>query len=250
MATLNYILTVTGDCSSTGAGAIELLVSGGTPPYTIQWIDPSLPTDNQLVTPILKTGLNAGNYYVRANDSTIPINNDVYINIPISSGVCASIVATQNTTCSLNNGAATGTSTSDYSSTSFSLYKSDNSLVQTLVTNQSNVEFGSLTAGTYYMTALDLGGCTGRTPNFIIEESEPLNFGLYSVPDSSCGGSSIGKIFITGLTGQPPFTYLWSNTFTTSSITGLTPGIYSVQVTDGYGCNLSKSIEVVEVPRN
>jgi hypothetical protein len=248
MATLNYILTVTGDCSSTGAGAIELLVSGGTPPYTIQWIDPSLPTDNQLVTPILKTGLGAGNYYVRANDSTIPVNNDVYINIPISSGVCASIVATQNTTCSLNNGAVTGTSTSDYSSTSFSLYRSDNTFIQTLVTNQSNVEFGSLTAGTYYMIALDLGGCTGRTPNFIIEESEPLNFGLYSVPDSSCGGSSIGKIFITGLTGQPPFTYLWSNTFTTSSITGLTPGIYSVQVTDGYGCNLSKSIEVVEVP--
>jgi hypothetical protein len=97
------------------------------------------------------------------------------------------------------------------------------------------------------MTVLDLGGCTGRSQNFIVEESEPLNYGLYMVPNSACGGTPIGKITITGITGQPPFTYLWNGGSSGTTITGLTAGGYSVTVTDGYGCQLSKSATVVNV---
>jgi hypothetical protein len=67
------------------------------------------------------------------------------------------------------------------------------------------------------------------------------------VPNSACGGTPMGKISVTGVTGQPPFSYLWSNTQTGSTITGLTSGGYSVTVTDGYGCSLSKGETVVNV---
>jgi uncharacterized protein (DUF2141 family) len=67
------------------------------------------------------------------------------------------------------------------------------------------------------------------------------------VPNSACGGTPIGKITITGLTGQPPFTYLWDTGASGNTITGLTAGGYSVTVTDGYGCQLSKSATVVNV---
>jgi hypothetical protein len=140
------------------------------------------------------------------------------------------------TTCGLNNGSVTGTSTSDYSSTNFYLYHGDGVFSQSAVTNQQTVVFGSLTAGTYYMTVEDLGGCTAQTSNFIVENSPSLNYGLYAVPNSSCGGSPMGKIMITGLTGHPPFSYSWSTSATGSTVTGLTAGIYSVDVTDGYGC--------------
>ena len=33
----NYLVSVTGDCSHTSAGAINIYVSGGTPPYTVEW---------------------------------------------------------------------------------------------------------------------------------------------------------------------------------------------------------------------
>jgi len=118
---------------------------------------------------------------------------------------------------------------------------------QSATTNQGTVQFGSLTAGTYYMTVLDLGGCTGRSQNFIVEESVPLNYGLYMVPNSSCGGTPMGKLTITGLTGQAPFTYLWSNGATGTTATGLTSGNYFVNVTDGYGCELSQGETVVDV---
>ena len=227
----NYIVSVTGNCSNSQLGAATLIVTGGTQPYTIDWYQPNLGVDVITTQPSSRTGLYSGTYSVRINDSTIPINNDFYINIPISSGVCCSILGIQNTTCNLDNGFVTGSSTSQYSSTNFFLYHSDDVFSQSATTNQATVVFGSLTAGTYYMIAQDLGGCTGRSETFIIEESEPMNYGLYVVPNSNCGGyNNIGKIYVTGLTGNGPFTYLWSNGEITSSITGLTSGVYSVQV--------------------
>jgi hypothetical protein len=242
----NYNINVTGDCSNTSDGVIDLFIAGGSLPYTVQWILPSLSTDI-ILSSVTKTNLVGGTYSIKITDSTLPVNQVEYINIPVSTGVCCSIVNVDNTTCSQNNGSVTGTSTTQYSSTSYYLYHNDGVFSQSAITNQNNVVFGSLTAGTYYMTVLDLGGCTGRSQNFIVEESEPLNYGLYMVPNSACGGTPMGKISVTGVTGQPPFSYLWSNTQTGSTITGLTSGGYSVTVTDGYGCSLSKGETVVNV---
>jgi uncharacterized protein (DUF2141 family) len=58
----------------------------------------------------------------------------------------------------------------------------------------------------------------------------------------------MGKITVTGQTGTAPFTYLWSNGEMTSYITGLTSGNYSVTVTDNFGCSLSTSAQIVDVP--
>jgi hypothetical protein len=244
----NYSVSVTGNCSNSQLGAATVSVTGGTSPYTVDWYQPNLGVDVVTTVPSSRSGLYSGTYSVRINDSTVPTNNDFYINVPISSGVCCNILGIQNTTCSQNNGYVTGSSTSQYSSTNFYLYHSDNVFSQSAITNQATVIFGSLTAGTYYMVAEDLGGCTGRSETFIIEESQPMSYGLYSVPNSNCGGyNNIGKIYVTGLTGNGPFTYLWSNGATTSSITGLTAGVYSVQVTDVYGCNLSNSATVNNV---
>lgn len=248
MATFDYNILVTGDCSNTNVGSISLGLTGGTPPYTVEWLIPALSTDIIITEPAIKTGLSATTYAVRVNDSTLPINEEFYINIPVSSGVCATILGVQGTTCSENNGSVTGTSTSDYSSTTFYLYHGDGVFSQSATTSQSTIEFGSLTAGTYYMTVLDLGGCTGQSASFIVEESEPLNYGLYTVPNSSCGGNAMGKIMITGLTGTPPYSYLWTTTATGSTVTGLTAGIYSVDVTDYYGCVLTKTATIVDVP--
>lgn len=242
----NYIVNVTGDCQNNSSGVIDLFIDGGSLPYTVQWIEPVLSTDI-ILSSVTKTNLYGTTYSIQVTDSSLPTNQVEFINIPVSNGVCCSILGVQNTTCSQNNGSVTGTSTTQYSSTNYYLYHGDGVFSQSATTNQGTVEFGSLTAGTYYMTVQDLGGCTGRSQNFIVEESEPLNYGLYMVPNSSCGGSPLGKLTVTGITGQPPFTYLWNNGLTGSTITGLTSGPYFVTVTDGYGCKLSKSENVVDV---
>ena len=247
MAELNYNITVTGDCSSNNSGALNLFVSDGTPPYTVQFLIPYYSPQTIITQPASLAGLASGVYQVRVNDSSLPTNNEFLLNIPISNGVCGSISAVQNTTCGVDNGSVTGSSTSLYSSTDFNLFNVNNTYITSATTNTNEAIFGGLSAGTYYLGVIDLGGCTAFTQTFIIEESENLDFGLYVVPNSSCGGTPIGKIFVTGQTGQAPYSYLWSNGQTGSEITGLTSGNYSVEVTDFYGCILSKSATVTDV---
>ena len=247
MAVLNYNIAVTGDCSNNNSGALNLYVSAGSPPYTVQFISPSYASQIITTGPASLAGLASNVYQIRVNDSSLPTNNEFLINVPISSGVCGSIAAVQNTTCGINNGSVTGSSTSLYSSTDFFLYDVNDNYIKSANTVTNSAVFGELSAGTYYLGVIDLGGCTAFTPTFIVQESENLDFGLYVVPNSSCGGSPIGKIFVTGQTGQAPFSYLWNDGQTGSTITGLTSGLYSVTVTDAYGCTLSKSGTITDV---
>ena len=247
MAAFNYDISITGDCSNAGLGEIRILPTGGTEPYTIQWISPYFPPNVGFIGPVVQPGLYSNVYSIRLNDSTLPTNNEFYVNIPVSSGVCCQILSVNKTTCGLNNGSVTATSTSNYSSTYFYLYTSGNTLITNDVTNTDNIVFGNLSAGSYYLVAQDIGGCTGKSQSFIIEPSSSFDYGLYIVPNSSCGGSPMGKIYVTGQTGQSPYTYLWSNGETESVVTGLTSGSYTVTVTDYYGCSLIQEAFVSDI---
>jgi len=73
-----------------------------------------------------------------------------------------------------------------------------------------------------------------------------------SVTNVTCFGSSDGAIDITvDLTGGiTPLTYSWSNGATTQDIIGLVAGDYTVTVTEGGGCTLSKTITVASPAPN
>jgi len=246
MAAFDYFLSVTGDCSNTSVGAVSISLDGGTSPYTIEWVDPPLgvaiTTD---VFPIYQTGLSGTTYGVRVNDSTLGQNLEFYINIPVSSGCCASIVSTVNTNNGENNGSVSASTTSAFSAVDYNLYSTNGDLIYTQTNNSDLVEFGSLSAGTYYLTANDFGGCTAKTESFIIKTSNAFDFGLYVINNSSCNSTPAGKIFVTGQTNPGPYSYLWVDNTTGSTLTGLTSGIYSVNVTDGQGNSKTKSIEVL-----
>lgn len=245
----NYNISITGDCSNLGTGVISILPYGGTPPYTVEWTVPNLGQDIVTLEPSVRSGLGATTYAVRLNDSTLPENEAFYVNIPLSKGVCIDVTGVQDTTCGLNNGYVTGSTNSSYSSANFFLYQSGGTYINSATTNTGQVVFTSLSAGTYYMTIQDLGGCSGRSQNFLVQSSTPSDFGLYIVPNSACAGPTpMGKIYVTGQTGTPPFSYVWANNVSnTDFATGLTAGNYSVTMIDGYGCEVTKSATIVNI---
>lgn len=237
----SYDLQVTGACQ-TGFGAVQIVPTGGVAPYTFDWYNPELGLG------AFKNNLPAGTYFVRANDSALPVNAQFYMNIIVSDCLCVNVQNVNSTTCGLNNGSVTGTSSSVFSTVDYYLYTGADAYVTSATTNTGQVVFNNLSADTYYLYAFDGGGATGNSQNFIVQQSAPLSYGLYVVPNASCDGTPRGKIFVTGVTGTPPFTYLWSNGQTTSSISGLTSGVYSVQVTDFYGCQSSQNANITTIP--
>ena len=242
-------IKVTGDCSNTNSGAFSIDINGTAPDYSIQWVSPSwgVVTLGAGVTGYSINGLSQGSYSFNVIDSCVPTNTIQNVNINVSSGTCISIDGIQNTLCGANNGILTATTQNVYSSSSFYLYETTYGYITSATSFTNNTVFSNLSAGTYYVIGDDGGGCSGKSETCIVKSSSTLNFGLYTIPDAGCAVNS-GKVIVTGLTGTPPYTYLWSNGQTGSTITGLTNGGYSVTVTDGSGCSSSQGTIVSLVP--
>jgi hypothetical protein len=240
---------ITGDCTNSSLGSFSISIDGTAPDYSIQWISPTTGTTalGAGITAYTETGLSAGTYTFNVIDSCPSGNTYFPLNIYISSGSCVSISDINNTTCGLINGSLTATTTNLYGDATFDLYNSSNVLVNTQTIGLNTAVFETLSADTYYVIADDGGGCTGKSQSCIIKSSATLNFGIYQVDNSACA-VNLGSLHVTGLTGTPPYTYLWSNGLTTSSITGLTDGTYSVTVTDGLGCSSSLGAIIASVP--
>ncbi len=90
-------------------------------------------------------------------------------------------------------------------------------------------------AGTYIGVIVDVRGCS-LEDTILLTAPDPLVIQPQSVQQPSCTGLSDGSIAVQVTGGTAPYSLLWSNGQTGSSLTGLAAGIYSVQVTDANGC--------------
>lgn len=95
-------------------------------------------------------------------------------------------------------------------------------------------------AGTNYFTVTDSIGC--QTIDTILISSPTQISSLITANADNGSGNGNAKVVANG--GTPPYTYLWSSTQTTDSISGLTSGLYNVQITDSNNCTWNDSIMV------
>jgi uncharacterized protein (DUF2141 family) len=247
---LSYNLSITGDCTNLNLGAFNIDIVGSAPDYTISWISPSGGTFVSISGPpynYFVDGLSAGTYSLTITDSCVPPTDPIVLNIYVSSGTCVSIDSVENTTCGLDNGSLVTTTSNFYGNGNFYLYEMTDGYITSANSLSNSYIFTTLSAGTYYVIADDGGGCTGKSETCIIKSSSTLTYGFYTVDNAGCNSDS-GSIYVTGLTGSPPYTYLWSNGGTLPYITGLTAGLYSVTVTDNTGCAQTNSIAIATVP--
>ena len=247
---LNFdIVSVTGDCLNTNVGGFELLISSISPGVSLQMISPySATTSIGTATTYTLTGLSAGTYTFYLFDSC-PSQTEP-TSIYISSGTCVNSLIATNTTCGLFNGTINVINPTFYNYTAayYILYEVTKGLIS-IVNSQNGVYlFTGLEPGTYYVVSYDGAGCSGSSASCIIKSSTTIDFGFYVINNTNCGVDT-GAIYVTGLTGTPPFSYSWSpNGEITSSITGLTNGQYSVTITDGSGCITTSTTSVETIP--
>jgi len=95
-------------------------------------------------------------------------------------------------------------------------------------------------SGTYSVTVASNFGCTAFDEvNLIFGNS---NIDIVTT-DVTCTGLTNGSADLT-IIGTGPFSYLWSNQATTQDINDLSPGIYSVTVSQGLSVFSTLSIEI------
>lgn len=242
-----YSISVTGDCSNTNSGVFNLNIDPGSGPYLVSWtgniFSPQTTSQNYV-----QTGLSAGSYSITITDSSLPVNIVTGpILFYISSGFSLNVSNVVDTTCSISNGSITLNSSSNYGNTNADLYfTNENNItnrLQTIQLTELNYTVNNLSNGTYYFRGVDEGGCICNSQTAIIRNSSNFDFGLFVVDTNSCG-TNVGKIYVTGLTGTPPFSYQWLGPTnieqSTDFITGLTSGNYSCTIQDASGCIVTK----------
>lgn len=242
-----YYISLTGDCTNSSIGAATLSFSG-TAPYTIGWDYNLLPTRTITGNTTTYTGISAGTYTFNVTASTVPVND---ITGPVSFVVLSSNTATittgTNPSCSTDNAYLTVNITSGNPTNIVYLYK-DYTLINSANTVFNEVLFNNLSEGMYYAIIGGEGTCECETESVVIHTNpNVLDFDYYVVNNPACSLTN-GKIYITGVTGVSPFTYIWTTNIlqsgATTVVTGLTQGIYSLTIIDGNGCSLTKDIAV------
>jgi hypothetical protein len=251
MANIFYSYNLTGDCNNTAAGAFSLSYSASASAVYAYWVDPisgATFSSGLISNPYVVTGLTGGSYSLFLTDSsTNQSETNVPVNIFVTTGCGISLQTTTDSKCGPANGALRAFTTQNDGQNTVVLYSGD-SFYRSGTTFTNSILFQRVTAGAFYAKVIDYGGCESFSNSVIVRDSTTLDFGFYVVDSAACLANS-GRIYVTGVTGTPPFSYSWSGTnnvngITNNFITGLTPGFFSCTVTDFYGCEITKFTRV------
>ncbi len=112
-------------------------------------------------------------------------------------------------------------------------------------TGATTDSISGLAAGTFSVIVTDNVGAADTAFATI---SEPTLLVSSAVVDSNatCNGFLNGGATASAAGGTMPYSYLWSNSAVTASITGVAAGTYSVTITDANGCTDSSSVVITE----
>jgi len=211
-------------CYGGATGQAVAAGSGGTSPYTYNWSNGA--------TTATVTGLVAATYTVTITDvNGCSITRTAVISQP-ASAVSGTTTATPVACFGLSTGQV---SVSSSGGTSPYTYLWTGGSTSATVTG--------LAAGTYTVTITDSHGCSVTRTATITQPASGVS-GTATSTAVSCNGGNNGQVSISGSGGTSPYTYLWTGGSTSSTVTGLVAGTYTVTITDNSGCSTTSSATV------
>lgn len=214
-------------CDGLCDGVIDFAISGGTPPYTIDWMG-NVFTDNIL------SDLCPGTYTFFILD-----NNECSTNLTVTVEAEDPIIPEFEVfapTCNgelgfINIPSATGGGGGPYT-------------VSLLGINIGQIPLSSinLLPGAYQFEIASASGCFEYF-DVTIPDVQPILVEIQTTPSACEFPTGEATIFVTG--GTPPYNYEWSNGATTGGpLIDLEPGIYSITITDDNNCSVEAQFEI------
>nr|WP_294858484.1 gliding motility-associated C-terminal domain-containing protein [uncultured Fluviicola sp.] len=215
-------VVITGTTCGLNNGSITGITATGTG-LTYQWNGVSSPTLDH-------TGLASGNYTLVVTDASSCTSSygPVAIGASTAPVINSTSIVITDAHCGQSNGAISGLSVSG-GQTAYT-YSWNSGAYNTL--NLSNIP-----AGNYSIQVTDNLGCIANAGPFTVNSiaGPTLNTASVQVTNETC---ALNDGTISGLTATGTgLTYTWNGVVSpTLNQTGLSPGNYSVIVTDGFGC--------------
>ncbi|MDB9793774.1 gliding motility-associated C-terminal domain-containing protein, partial [Flavobacteriaceae bacterium] len=224
-------------CHDNSTGKIDISVTGGTLPYNYVWKDDFGNVYDR----------NVGNVFKDGDLSNIPAG--LYDLTVTDANNCSATYSTEIT--------QSEDLVIQIDKTDLNCYDSNDGTIK--VTPFGGVapytyawnDFGNgdfrqnLSAGTYQVTITDSNGCIE------IRDIEILNALLFDVnpivTPVSCFGANDGSIELNFEGGIAPISFNWTDDSSAGQIrNNLSPGLYSVLITDGSGCEIQEDFVIVE----
>lgn len=110
--------------------------------------------------------------------------------------------------------------------------------------------YEDLPAGSYFVVAIDAAGCVDSA-TYVVESPDSL-FLQATITQPNCTFQNNGAITVQGFggtnTGPNSYTYIWTPAATGPTISGLSPGDYTVTVSDLRGCEDSMTYTLTLPP--
>ncbi|MFN8206744.1 MAG: gliding motility-associated C-terminal domain-containing protein [Bacteroidales bacterium] len=198
-------------------------ITGGVGPYTLDWVDPSVPDKDTVFLCRGTFDLNVTDAMGCSTSTSVEVLSPPAI-LYDSVVFTPAVACNSDLTGSVKVYAHGGVGTLSYS-------------IDGGASFQASGIFSGLGAGTKNIVVKDFNECTIDT-SVIITEPAALSASV-SKQDVLCNGANTGELHITASGGSLPYSYSYNGgtSFTLSKDTiGLSPGSYSLRVRDAHGC--------------
>jgi len=216
------------NCYGGNDGSVALNVGGGTQPYSYSWSNGSTSQNiNNLVAGVYTvTVTDINGCFVTATATVAEPQGELDVTLQSSQNV--NCYGGSNGNIQIN--VTMGTAPYSY-------------LWNTGATTQN---LNGVPTGVYTVTVTDANGCTQNESVYIGQPQAALSLSLTATQNASCFGFSDGEIVSVASDGTAPYTYLWNTGDTTSGLSNLPAGIYTVTVTDANGCTEVQSQAITQ----
>ncbi|MCC7245508.1 MAG: SprB repeat-containing protein, partial [Saprospiraceae bacterium] len=218
--TLTTSTTLTANATCLVGGSATANPSGGSAPYTYLW-------DNGQTTQTA-TNLSAGPHTVTVRDAG-GCQATAMVTIGQTQGPNVTVNVVTNATCTTG-----GSATAVANGTAPFIYLWSNGQTTATATN--------LPVGPAKVTVTDVNGCATTGMATITQPSAPTAV-IANSTNSSCSNPT-GSATAAASGGTGTYTYKWSNNATTAVVNNLSPGTYTVTVTDQAGCTATAVVSI------
>ena len=219
-------------CFGQSNGGVDITVTGGTTPYTYQWMDAQFVLS--AITQDL-TNYPAGTYNVKVTDS-VGCETMIAIVIQEPAKLGASVTANNITCAGGSDGNIDITISGGVVPYSYSWS-----------TGETTEDLLNIPVGSYTVIITDANSCSLEEV-YTLVEPPPIDV-TYQVQEVTCSDQMDGMIYITATGGTGGYSYAWSNGTTSNPITNLGGGTYTIVVTDAVGCTKQLDIEMIVNPQ-